>query len=136
MSKRGSSNAVRFAGKLWKLNKPEKTAIKLSDKEEKARKRQAMKAKKIKKQFDVLVKNFSDDKSVKIEQLFNEFEHKFSNTMRSHSVRFYKKFNIKNDDSTMSIQEYFSSKPWKSKEIKSFSFLRLKVKTNTDITSK
>lgn len=84
MSKRGSSNALRFAGKIWKLNKSVGSTIKLNDKEEKARKKADKKAKKIKKQFEVLLKNFKDDKSVKIEDLFNKFEREFSNSMRSH----------------------------------------------------
>jgi hypothetical protein len=67
--------------------------------------------KKIKKKFEVLLKNFKDDKSIKIEDLFNIFEREFSNSMRSHSVRFYKKFRTKSDNSNMSIQEYFYSKP-------------------------
>ena len=130
MSKRGSSNALRFAGKTWKLNKSISSKVKLNDKEEKARKKadkKAKKAKKIKKQFEVLLKNFNDDKSVKIEDLFNKFEREFSNSMRSHSVRFYKKFRNKSDNSMMSIQEYFSSKPWKSIETKSISYLRSKL---------
>lgn len=127
MSKRGSSNALRFAGKIWKLNKSVSSTVKLNDKEEKARKRADKKAKKIKKQFEVLLKNFKDDKSVKIEDLFNKFEREFSNTMRSHSVRFYKKFKTKSDNSMMSIQEYFSSKPWKSIETKSISYFRSKL---------
>ncbi len=44
--------------------------------------------------------------------------------MRSHSVRFYKKFRTKSDNSNMSIQEYFYSKPWKSIETKTISYFR------------
>lgn len=125
MSKRGSSNALRFAGKIWKLNKSVSSKVKLNDNEEKSRKSAVKKAKKIKKQFEVLLKNFKDDKSVKIEDLFNKFEREFSNTIRSHSVRFYKK--IKIDNSMMSIQEYFSSKPWNSIDTKSISYYRSKL---------
>jgi hypothetical protein len=131
MSKRGSSNALRFSGKIWKLNKSASSTVKLNDKEEKARKRAARKAKKIKKQFDVLLKNFKDDNSVKIEDLLNKFEREFSNTMRSHSVTFYKKFKIKTDKSLMSIQEYLSTKPWKSIEPKSISKFRSKITSTT-----
>ncbi len=132
MSKRGSSNALRFSGKIWKLNKSVGSSAKLNDKEEKARKRADKKAKKIKKQFDVLLKNFKDDKSVKIEDLFKKFEREFSHKMRSHSVLFYKKFKTKKDNSLMSIQEYFSTKPWKSIELKSISNFRTKFITTTD----
>lgn len=132
MSKRGSSNAVRYAGKLWKFSKSVSSSLKLNDKELRASKRSEKKAKKIKKQFDVLLKNFSDDNSVKIEDLFNKFEREFSNTMRSHSVMFYKKFKTKNDNSLMSIQEYFSTKPWKSIEPESISYFRSKFITSRD----
>jgi len=122
MSKRGSSNAIRFFGKIWKLNKSGSSTFNLNDNEERARKKADIKEKKIKKQFDVLLNFFKDDKSVKIEVLFNKFEHEFTNTMRSHSVRFYKIFKTKNDNSPMSIQEYFSTKPWKSIKPRSISY--------------
>jgi ElaB/YqjD/DUF883 family membrane-anchored ribosome-binding protein len=126
MSKRGSSNAIRFAGKIWKLNNSASSSVKLNEKEEKVRKRADKKAKKIKKQFEVLLKNFKDDKSLKIEDLFNQFEREFSNTTRSHSVRHYETFKTKNDNSIMSLQEYFTTKPWKSIETKSNSYFRSK----------
>jgi hypothetical protein len=126
MSKRGSSNAVRFAGKSWKLIKSVSPSIKLNDKEARAFKKAEKKAKKIKKQFDVLLKNFSDDNSVKTEDLFKIFESKFSMAMRSNSVKYYKQYKRKSDNSLMSIQEYFSTKPWKSIEPKSISYFRTK----------
>jgi hypothetical protein len=126
MSKRGSSNALRFAGKVWKLNKPSNSPVKTIDTTEKKRRKVEKKAQKRKIQFEVLLKNFPDDKTIKIEILFNKFEREFSNSMRSHSVRFCKKFKLKSDNELMSIQEYLTTKPWKSIKREPISYFRTK----------
>jgi hypothetical protein len=46
MSKRGSSNALRFAGKIWKFNKSVSSIVKLNDKKERQEKELIKKQKK------------------------------------------------------------------------------------------